>query len=490
MQLTIRDLIDKPELKIELMGGHKGAHRKIVWAHTSELENPSEWVLPNHLIMTTGLGIPKNGLKQKDYIMRLIHADLAGLMISTHMSAPKDLKMLIEVADQYDFPVLFIDYHVPFIEIAKIIIEANKDKKEVINNQLVKLLYEHSKELIREHNVQELTARVTALLNMPIDLVNSINPKETLFSFEPLSEARLKLLSTLDLHSDVPQKIYQKTAPTLNIIPLKSHGISLVIEDSNISSELLQSLTLLFSLYIEMRKENAYQRSLLSSEFLDDILNERISDAYIEKKLPNYNVSIDNCIAIIAKPKPDINYQKVFFKFAIRGLCLFQKQRVFLLTEAHNVEKLANLFEHMGISDLIKQIKRINDAFAEAKLAYKNTTDALPVQHYAKQNYSRYTLPRNLQDAERIFELNLGALHQQDQQKNTRYVHTLKVFLENDRAWEKTAKQLHIHKQTLVYRMQKIQEITTRTINSTADIVELWIAIKAGEILGYIEENH
>jgi purine catabolism regulator len=30
--------------------------------------------------------------------------------------------------------------------------------------------------------------------------------------------------------------------------------------------------------------------------------------------------------------------------------------------------------------------------------------------------------------------------------------------------------------------------MTQRQLNSTADIVELWIALKAGEILGIIEE--
>ncbi|MGL4673993.1 MAG: PucR family transcriptional regulator ligand-binding domain-containing protein, partial [Wohlfahrtiimonas sp.] len=70
MQLTIRNLINMPALKIKLLSEDKGIDKEIVWAHTSELENPSEWVQPNYLIMTTGLGIPKTSEKQKDYIQR------------------------------------------------------------------------------------------------------------------------------------------------------------------------------------------------------------------------------------------------------------------------------------------------------------------------------------------------------------------------------------------------------------------------------------
>ncbi len=488
MQLTVKDLIEMPELKIRLLSGERGINKKIVWAHTSELENPSEWVQPNSLIMTTGLGIPKTAAKQKDYIQRIIDADLAGLLISDKMNAPKDLTPLIEVANQHNFPISFIDYNVPFIEIARLVMEANKDKRDVINNHLVKLLYEHTHTLMKEPNIKALLMRINSLLNMPAYLVNTINPEEALFDFAPLPEALLSQLIDVDLNSQEIRKIYQKSSSTLHVVPLKARGFALLISDKNISQELLQNLGVLFSFYIESRKENSYERMILSGEFLDDILNERISDAYIEKKLTNYQLVLEDSCVIIAKQIHEINYQKIFFKFAIHGLFLFKKEKAILITARHNIDKLATIFQALGISDEIKKIHRIHDAFREATLAYKNCSAQFPMQNYSNQNYSQYTLPKSLEEAERIFELNLGKLYTQDQNKKTRYIHTLRTFLINDRSWEKTAKILHIHKQTLVYRIQKIQEMTGRQTNSTADIVELWIALKAGEILGLVDE--
>lgn len=488
MQLTIRNLINMPALKIKLLSEDKGIDKKIVWAHTSELENPSEWVQPNYLIMTTGLGIPKTANEQKDYIQRIIDADLAGLMISDNMSAPEDLSTLIEVANTHKFPVLFIDYHTPFIEIARIVHEANKDKKDLINHQLSKVLYENTQELIKEHNVKDLMDRIHNLLNMPLYLINTDSPTEALFNCLPTPLDIQNRLLNFDFKTTDIQKIYQKSSVTLHAVPLKAQGFTLIVADNNISLDLLQNLALLFSLYLESRKDHFYQRMTQSGEFLDDILNEGVNETYIDKKLPSFHINTHNSCILIAKPQKSINYKKFLFKFGINGLVLFKPDRVILMTDKTHLSKLAQLFPMIGISDVIKKTHRIYDAFQEASLAFKNCSKDFSVQHYAEQNYSKQTLPKSIEEAQKIFEFNLGSLHINDQTKNTRYIYTLKAFLENDRAWEKTAKILHIHKQTLVYRVQKIQEMTQRQLNSTADIVELWIALKAGEILGIIEE--
>ena len=488
MQLTIRNLINMPALKIKLLSEDKGIDKKIVWAHTSELENPSEWVQPNYLIMTTGLGIPRTAEKQKDYIKRIIDADLSGLMISDNMSAPEDLSTLIEVANEYQFPVLFIDYHTPFIEIARIVHEANKDKKDLINHQLSKVLYENTQELIKEHNVKELMNRIHNLLNMPLYLINTDSPTEALFNCAPTPADIQSRLLDFDFKTTDIQKIYQKSSVTLHAVPLKAQGFTLIVADNNISLDLLQNLALLFSLYLESKKDHFYQRITQSGEFLDDILNEGVSENYIDKKLPSFHINTNSSCILIAKPQKSINYKNFLFKFGINGLVLFKQDRVILMADKTHLSKLTQLFPMIGISDVIKKTHRIYDAFQEASLAFKNCSKEFPAQYYAEQNYSKQTLPKSIEEAQKIFEFNLGILHTNDLAKSTRYIHTLKAFLENDRAWEKTAKILHIHKQTLVYRIQKIQEMTQRQLNSTADIVELWIALKAGEILGIIEE--
>ncbi|MCG4788270.1 helix-turn-helix domain-containing protein, partial [Roseburia faecis] len=65
-----------------------------------------------------------------------------------------------------------------------------------------------------------------------------------------------------------------------------------------------------------------------------------------------------------------------------------------------------------------------------------------------------------LDEAERTFRNVLGPLADYDSQQNTQLLHTLQVFLQHNRSWLAAAAQLHVHKQTLVYRMRRIEEIT------------------------------
>lgn len=488
LQLTVKELLNHSELKIMLKAGRNGLDRQILWAHTSELTNPTQWVLPQYLIMTTGLGIPPEAKKQEQYLQELVDAGIAGLVISDHMNAPDNLTSLFEMADKISFPVMMSDYDTPFALIAKVVSEANKDKKEAINHQLVKVLYEHTRTLIKEHNINDLVHRVRTLLNIELYLLDVTRPSVPPFPDSPYPEHYQSLLADIDFSTIKTHKIEHHDA-MIHIVPLKAEDYALVIVNETINRDLLQNITLLFSFYIEGRIENFNQLLQQSGEFFDDILQNRVNESYIKKRLPNFKFDPKKSRVLIYTRNPDIDYQKLFFDHAIYGMTLFNHEQIMMITNSINCELISQYTPAMGISNPLENLSRLENALQEAKLAFKKSSKNSPIQYYAEDNYAKYGVPKSLEDAQKLFAFNLGSLHEQDETKNTRYLHTLKVFLENDRAWERSAKQLHIHKQTLVYRMQKIQEITGRKTDSIEDIVELWIALKAGEILGLIEER-
>ncbi|MNR49277.1 Purine catabolism regulatory protein [compost metagenome] len=101
---------------------------------------------------------------------------------------------------------------------------------------------------------------------------------------------------------------------------------------------------------------------------------------------------------------------------------------------------------------------------------------------YASAQSEQPWLPASLEEATRIHRSVLGPLADYDQHQGTQLQQTLRVFLEHNRSWQKTAQHLNIHKQTLVYRVRRIEEITDRSLDSTEDVAVLWIALRANEI--------
>jgi purine catabolism regulator len=61
---------------------------------------------------------------------------------------------------------------------------------------------------------------------------------------------------------------------------------------------------------------------------------------------------------------------------------------------------------------------------------------------------------------------------------------SLRVFLAHNRSWQKAATALHVHKQTLVYRMRRVEELSGRKLDRTGDVSELWFALRAAEVSG------
>ena len=58
---------------------------------------------------------------------------------------------------------------------------------------------------------------------------------------------------------------------------------------------------------------------------------------------------------------------------------------------------------------------------------------------------------------------------------------TLSSFLEHDRSWQRTAQVLHVHRQTVLYRIRKVEQLTGLSVSRTMDLATLWVALRAWE---------
>jgi purine catabolism regulator len=96
-------------------------------------------------------------------------------------------------------------------------------------------------------------------------------------------------------------------------------------------------------------------------------------------------------------------------------------------------------------------------------------------------------LPVSLADNERAARRVLGPLLAYDEDKRSHLVDSLRAFLEENRSWQRASRRLQVHKQTLVYRIERVEQLTGRQLDSTADVAELWLAIQAAMACGLID---
>ncbi len=74
----------------------------------------------------------------------------------------------------------------------------------------------------------------------------------------------------------------------------------------------------------------------------------------------------------------------------------------------------------------------------------------------------------------------LGPILEYDARHHSDLVRTLTVFLENSGSWNRCAARLHLHVNTLRYRIARIEQLTGRDLSSFGDQVDLYLALRLG----------
>lgn len=81
-------------------------------------------------------------------------------------------------------------------------------------------------------------------------------------------------------------------------------------------------------------------------------------------------------------------------------------------------------------------------------------------------------------EVRRMFRLRLlDPLRNYDQDNRSDLVHTLETFLQASGSWTKSADLLHVHVNTLRYRIQRIEELTGRDLSRLEDRVDFFLAL-------------
>jgi hypothetical protein len=136
----------------------------------------------------------------------------------------------------------------------------------------------------------------------------------------------------------------------------------------------------------------------------------------------------------------------------------------------------------IGTSGRVGGAGRLPEAAAEARWALGAAeAEGRDLVRYGDE--TALLLPRSAAEAQALVSRILGPLIAHDAGHATDYLNTLRAVLDHDRSWQLAAQALHIHKQTLGYRIRKIEQLTGRGITRTEHVAEWWFALRAQDLL-------
>lgn len=504
MPITIRQLIEIPNLRLRLFAGSGGVDREIRWAHASELPDPSEWLEPGDLVMTTGLGLPDESEAQWAYVERLAQAGLGGLLIGERaderINAPELTPRLAAAAEEHSFPVLSMPYELPFADVARLVSEANHGQEHARIAQALRI-YDTVRLVIGTASGAGLIARLGTVASCDLYVVNpatgtpifpgtSGSPPLPASAFERIAER----FSTHSVPGPAVVRVPCGPRPTVALAVPASRSATLVavsrIEDRP-DLFVLRHIAAITAMEVEKLRAEREGRRRLGAEMLADLIDNRGDIPVATTKLLAERGLAEGSRVLAAFTAGEAGkYADLHLRLEERGvphlLCRHSGAFIALLSHVdHAIDTLTEEVDPpVGLSGSVGSAKRVADAYREAVWALQGArATGRKVVRYGEEAASPF-LPRDLGESQTIVRHILGPILEYDAEHGAQLVASLRTYLSHNRSLKTTSEVLHVHKQTVIYRMRRVEELTGRRLGNMEDVVNFWLALRALDLLG------
>jgi purine catabolism regulator len=133
-------------------------------------------------------------------------------------------------------------------------------------------------------------------------------------------------------------------------------------------------------------------------------------------------------------------------------------------------------------------VERVRHSFQEARCALEATAFAngAAPDVASHRDLGAFTLLLSVQDADalRLYcESVLGPIENADERYAGELLRSLEAYIDRNGHWERAAGDCYCHRHTLRYRIKRVEELTGRDLSRASDRVELWLALRAKELI-------
>ena len=459
---TIQSLMAIEALGLTVAAGSSGLDGPVLWAHSCELPEPWVWLGPNELLMTVGLGMPKRAAEQVSFIQKLASAGLAGLAIGEDLLSPPISQKMLDAADSLDFPVLMIPHHVPFVAVSRTVAAANSSTQtqQILTlNRLYRILVEQSDDastfLPRLEGVFNVRMAVTdARTGAPI-LDGSLAPEEADGSNAP-SEWTIPSTHPALLH------IREGSAPMLDAFTALHlrHAIAVAVD------------RVMVARLGRINRGTQIMASVLMGQPIRMVDNSTAAELGLEPA---------DWLALAMPADSAGDLQLILAQGGIAQLSAVSDGKLLAVINAGDATAACGLLlgsaHRIGVSTPFQDLHGIAAACKSAEWALGSIREGeRRIAHHGDIELS--LLPRSAAEARNVVRKVLGSIYTNDGGDSV-LLATLRCYLENDRNWATTSVAMGVHRQTLGYRLKRIEAETGRSLKSTRDLSELWIACSA-----------
>jgi purine catabolism regulator len=187
--LHLGDLLAEDAFRLELLsGGPESAAREVRGAHAVEVDAPARWLGRDWIMLTTGVRLRGNAEAQRELVPQLEEGGASALGFGVGLGFKRVPPALVEVARDHDFPVFAVPYDTPFREIIHFIDSSLTSGEEHVFRRLTALQRYLVDALRTPQPERAMVDRLARFLDASVVLVSADGKPEIVAGKRPAAE--------------------------------------------------------------------------------------------------------------------------------------------------------------------------------------------------------------------------------------------------------------------------------------------------------------
>jgi purine catabolism regulator len=518
--LTVESLV--ADCGLELAAGAENGGRPLRWVHATEHADPTPWLLGGELILTAGYRLTTPRV-QRRFVQALDDCGVAALGFGTGFDHDKLPEALVEEAAERGMPLFEVPYEMPFIAITE------RAARTLVSEQYALLerstqVHERLERLVIEGGGLAAVTRAIAGEIGGAAVFNALGEDVARHPRgEPLPPALVKALAAeLSERSarKLPPAPFEPDQPSLRdralAVPVPARrgqppaGWLVVVSEQAPLGDFERLIARQASIVVglELMRERVVQETerRLAGDLLADALSGRLTPEELSGRLRPFGIGNQGAVLVFEVEDPadaeplveaalaELGEPALVATATVTGEPLLS---AVIGGDRDPVDVARDVREHLRAplprlriaASRKLSVGSLRRAFHEARCALEATSlsaNGEVPEVASHRDLGAFTLLLSLQDDEAL-RLYADGLLEPIERGEGEYggelLRSLEAFIEHNGNWERAARQLYCHRHTLRYRIRKIEELTHRDLSRATDRIELWLALRARELV-------
>jgi PucR family transcriptional regulator, purine catabolism regulatory protein len=495
MAMTVRALLERPRLQLTLVGGEMGLDGEITWAHASDLPSPWDWMGPGELLLTNGTGIGHAPDAQVRFLERLARIGASGLVIGLGTGGAPLTAELAARSEELELPLLTVPYSVRFSDIIRMVAEG-QDAPGGERLSDIAQFYDLLRLSLAAGDLGPGTFEALGRqLGLRLSLVDAATGESVFDQDQPIPLGQALARSVAEHGHAIPGllRLTGDGTPDGDVCAVAvtvpgEHLTALIVEplgDSWPSTAVLQHVAVAGAVQLAQIVSQRQRDHRLGGQLLEQLLDPRPA-----RSLATSGIDLGSCVLALlrpAQPTAEDAFHRACSLARIPVLLLRREDLLHaILPESALMgllpDRLADLGCSAGVSDVIGTADRMRDASSEAAWALSIAErDRAQLVRFGDRH--SLLMPRTPAEAQLLVDQILGTVLEYDQVHGTHLTQTIRAIVAAEGSWRQAAAEVHVHKQTLGYRLRKVEQLTGRGFTRTQHLAEWWFALQAYDLL-------